>query len=131
MRLAVVGVAMLAITGMVGGAYAQQRGAPRTILQRADSAVPGYEVVAAGAEFQPGATTGWHTHPGEMVGYVFEGILVVEQEGRLATTLEAGKTFIIPAGIVHNDTNTGRTVARMLATYVVEKGKPLNSQIVR
>jgi quercetin dioxygenase-like cupin family protein len=116
---------------MVGGAYAQQRGAPRTIFQRADSAVPGYEVVAAGAEFQPDATTGWHTHPGEMVGYLLEGTLVVEQEGRLATTLEAGKTFIIPAGIVHNDTNTGRTVARMLATYVVEKGKPLNSQIVR
>jgi quercetin dioxygenase-like cupin family protein len=87
MRLAVVGVATLAIAGMVGGVYAQQRGAPRTIFQRADSAVPGYEVVAAGAEFQPGATTGWHTHPGEMVGYVLEGTLVVEQQGRLGEVI--------------------------------------------
>jgi hypothetical protein len=60
-----------------------------------------------------------------------QGTRVSGLASSVATTFEAGKTFIIPAGIVHNDTNTGRTVARMLATYVVEKDKPLNSQIVR
>ena len=37
----------------------------------------------------------------------------------------AGGSFLIPAGTVHNATNTGTGKARILATYVVEKGKPL------
>ena len=40
-------------------------------------------------------------------------------------TLEAGGTFLIPAGAIHNATNTGTGTARILATYIVEKGKPL------
>jgi quercetin dioxygenase-like cupin family protein len=131
MKLPVLGIAIPAMIAIVGGAYAQQRGAPRTIFQRADSAVPGYEVIAAGAEFAPGATTGWHTHPGEMVGYVLEGTFVVEQEGKSAVTLDPGQSFIVPAGTVHTNTNNSGTTARMLATYIVEKGKPLNSQVAR
>jgi hypothetical protein len=32
---------------------------------------------------------------------------------------------VIPAGQIHNATNTGTGVAKILATYIVEKGKPL------
>ncbi len=60
-----------------------------------------------------------------MVGYVLEGSLLIEQDGK-SSTLTAGQTVIIPAGVAHNNTNNSTTTARMLATYVVEKGKPLN-----
>jgi quercetin dioxygenase-like cupin family protein len=95
------------------------------VLQQADLSVPGREVVQAVAEFQPGATPGRHTHPGEEVGYVIDGTVSVEQDGKPAATLKAGQTFLIPAGTIHNATNTGSGVARILATYIVEKGKPL------
>ena len=40
-------------------------------------------------------------------------------------TLKAGETFFVPSGTVHNATNKGSSKARVLATYIVEKGKPL------
>jgi quercetin dioxygenase-like cupin family protein len=104
---------------------AQQGGFKRTVVQQSDLSAPGREVVQAVAEFQPGGTVGRHTHPGEEVGYVLEGSIVLEQDGKPATTLTAGQGFVIPAGTVHNATNKGTAPARVLATYIVEKGKPL------
>jgi quercetin dioxygenase-like cupin family protein len=104
---------------------AQQTGFKRTVLQQADISVPGREVVSAVAEFQPGATPGFHTHPGEEAAYVIEGTVILEVKGKPAVTLGPGKTFFIPAGTVHNATNKGSSMARVLATYIVEKGKPL------
>jgi quercetin dioxygenase-like cupin family protein len=110
------------LTGILA---AQQPTFKRTVLQQADISVPGREVITAVAEFQPGATPGRHTHFGEEVGYVIEGTLLVELDGKPPATLKAGGTFLIPAGTVHNATNTGAGTARILATYIVEKGKPL------
>jgi quercetin dioxygenase-like cupin family protein len=104
---------------------AQQPAFKRTMLQQGDISVPGREAITAVGEFQPGATPGRHTHFGEEVGYVLEGTLLVEQDGKAAVTLKAGSTFLIPAGTIHNATNTGTGTARVLATYIVEKGKPL------
>ena len=128
MRAATVTVAALALAGIVG-VGAQAPGFKRTVLQQGDLSVPGREAVTAVAEFQPGASPGRHTHPGEEIGYVLEGKVVLEQEGKPAATLNAGQTFLIPAGTIHNATNTGSGTARILATYIVEKGKPLTTPI--
>ena len=40
-------------------------------------------------------------------------------------TLKAGDVFFVPAGTIHAAKNVGSTTAAELATYVVEKGKPL------
>ena len=104
---------------------AQQPAFKRTVLQQSDISAPGREVVQAIADFEPRATPGRHTHPGEEIGYVLEGTFLVEQDGKTPVTLKAGGTFLIPAGTVHNATNTGSGSGKILATYVVEKGKPL------
>ena len=123
MRTATVIATTLVLAGIVVGA--QTPAFKRTVLQQADISVPGREVVTAVAEFQPGATPGRHTHAGEEVGYVIDGTISLEQEGKPAVTLKAGQSFLIPAGTIHNATNTGSGVAKILATYIVEKGKPL------
>jgi quercetin dioxygenase-like cupin family protein len=110
---------------LTGALAAQQPAFKRTVLQQGDISVPGREAITAVGEFQPGATPGRHTHFGEEVGYVLEGTLLVEQDGKAPVTLKAGGTFLIPAGTVHNATNTGTGTARVLATYIVDKGKPL------
>ena len=125
MKRTIVILVTLAAAGIVAGVSAQQAGFKRTVLQQGNLSVPGREVVTAVAEFQPGATVGRHTHPGEEAGYVLEGSIVLEQEGKPTVTLGAGKTFLIPAGTVHNATNSTAAQARVLATYIVERGKPL------
>jgi mannose-6-phosphate isomerase-like protein (cupin superfamily) len=42
--------------------------------------------------------------------------------------LKAGDPIFIPAGVVHDAKNFGTTKGRVLATYIVKKGKPVASQ---
>ena len=77
------------------------------------------------AELQPGGASGRHTHPGEEVAYVLMGPVTIEFDGKGAKTLQTGEAFLIPAGTVHNAKNMGTGVAKVVATYVVEKGKPV------
>ena len=122
MRAIALTVVAFALTGTLA---AQQPAFKRTVLQQADISVPGREVVSAVAEFDSKATPGMHTHFGEEIGYVIEGTFLIEQAGKPSVTLQAGGSFLIPAGTVHNATNTGAGKGRILATYIVEKGKPL------
>jgi quercetin dioxygenase-like cupin family protein/glyoxylase-like metal-dependent hydrolase (beta-lactamase superfamily II) len=96
----------------------------RTELQRHDLSVPGRESVQVRIDFEPGAAFGRHTHPGEEVIYVIEGVFEYEVEGK-PVTLKAGDVLFIPAGTVHAAKNVGTTNAAELATYIVEKGKQL------
>jgi quercetin dioxygenase-like cupin family protein len=100
-------------------------GVKRTDLQRHDLSVPGREVVQARVALDPGAAFPRHSHPGEEIIYVLEGSLEYEIEGKPPVTLKAGDVLFIPAGTIHAARNVGSVVASELATYVVEKGKPL------
>ena len=125
MKAAAVGFVTFVVVGVVVGVSGQQAGFTRTVLQERDLSIPGRQVVTAVVEFQPGATVGRHTHPGEEAGYVMDGTIVLEQDGQPPVTLGAGKTFFIPAGTVHNATSSKSARAHVLATYIVEKGKPI------
>jgi quercetin dioxygenase-like cupin family protein len=102
-----------------------QTGIKRTDLQRHDLGTTGREAIQVRVEFDPGATFGKHAHPGEEIIYVLEGSLEYQVEGRLPVTLKAGDVFFVPACTVHAARNVGNSPAAELATYVVEKGKPL------
>ena len=106
-------------------ARAQQPGVKRTDLQRHDLSVPGREVVQARVELDPGVQFPKHWHPGEEIIYVLEGSLEYQVEGKPSVTLKAGDVFFIPAGTIHSAKNVGSGPGAELATYVVEKGKPL------
>ncbi len=106
-------------------AQAQQPGIKRTDLQRHDLSASGREVIQVRVDFAPGAAFGRHRHPGEEIIYVIEGSLEYEVEGKPPVTLKAGDVLFIPAGTIHAAKNVGSVNAAELATYVVEKGKPL------
>ena len=106
-------------------AQAQQPGIKRTDLQRHDLSVPGREVVQVRVDLDPGVAFPKHTHPGEEIIYVVEGSLEYEVEGKPPMTLKAGEVLFIPAGTIHAAKNVGSGNAAEIATYVVEKGKPL------
>jgi len=66
-----------------------------------------------------------HTHPGEEIIFVLKGMLEYQIEGMPPTTVNAGDALMVPAETIHAVKNVGSSDAAELATYVVEKGKPL------
>ncbi len=122
-------IALLAGTWAVESADAQAPGFKRVELQRHDLGTPGREAVVARAEFEPGADVPRHTHPGEELGYVMKGELILEIEGQPPAKLKAGDVFFVPAGAVHSARNPGKSPAAVLATYVIEKGKPVATPV--
>jgi quercetin dioxygenase-like cupin family protein len=106
-------------------AQAQQPGVKRTELQRHDLGVPGREVVQVRVDLAPGVAFPPHRHPGEEIIYVIEGLWEYQVEGKPPMTLKAGDVLFIPAGTIHAAKNVGSGNAAELATYIVEKGKPL------
>lgn len=115
----------IVVVSISGSAMAQQSGVKRVDLQRHDLSIPGREAVQARIDFAPGAIAPRHSHPGEEVIYVLEGLLEYQVEGKPPVTLKAGEVLFIPAGTIHSAKNVGTGNAKELATYVVEKGKPL------
>ena len=108
---------------------AQPSGIRRTDLQRHDLSVAGREVVQVRVDFGPGAAFGRHTHPGEEIAYVIEGSLEYQVEGKPPVTLTAGDVLFIPTGTIHAARNVGKGNGAELATYIVEKGKPLVAMV--
>ncbi len=100
-------------------------GSTRTDLQRHDLSIPGREVLQARVDFAPGASFPAHRHPGEEIIYVLDGTLEYGVEGQPPVTLKAGDVLFVPAGVFHSARNLGTTPGSELATYVLEKGKPL------
>ena len=97
----------------------------RTELQRHDLGVAGREVIQSRIDFDKGAVFGKHLHPGEEIIYVIEGLLEYQVEGKQPVTLKAGEVLFVPARTIHAAKNVGKGNAAELATYIVEKGKPL------
>jgi len=120
-------IAAAVVVGAFAWTHAQAPGFQRTVLQRGDLSIAGHEGVMGRADFAPGASVGRHTHPGEEISYVLEGTITLEVQGKPPVTLKAGDVFFVEAGKVHDAKNTGTTPAKVVATYVVEKGKPMST----
>ncbi len=97
----------------------------RTEIQHEPSSIPGCEIVQVLTEFPVGVESGWHTHPGEEVGYIVAGTVQMMVRGRPTLTLHAGDGFLMPPGTPHNALDVGPGTGRMLSTYIVEVGQPL------
>jgi quercetin dioxygenase-like cupin family protein len=124
-RIMAVAVLIVASGLVLQVAPAQQPGVKRTDLQRHDLSVPGREVIQVRVDLDPGVAFPRHRHPGEEIIYVIEGSLEYEVEGKPPITLKAGDVLFIPAGTIHAAKNVGTGNGAELATYIVEKGKPL------
>ena len=106
-------------------ASVQLQGIGRTDLIQHDLSVPGREAVQALVHIPPGAAAPRHSHPGEELAYVTEGVLEYQLDGRPPVTLKVGEALFIPYGTIHAVKNVGSGNATELATYFAEKGKPL------
>jgi quercetin dioxygenase-like cupin family protein len=104
---------------------AQVPGLTRTDLQRHDLSVPGRELIQNRVDISPEAEPVRHKHPGEEIIYVLEGTLEYSIDGREPAVFNAGEVLLVPPETAHSVRNVGTRTAAELATYIVEKGKPL------
>jgi quercetin dioxygenase-like cupin family protein len=103
----------------------QAQGITRTDLQRSDLSVPGREMIQNRVELTPEAPAFRHFHYGEEIIYVLEGTMEYTIDGQDPLTVKAGEALTVPAQAVHAVKNVGSGPAAELATFIVEKGKPL------
>jgi quercetin dioxygenase-like cupin family protein len=96
-----------------------------TELQRHVLADIGREGVEMLIEIPAGTSTARHSHPGDDFGYVLEGTIVLQVDGNAPLTVKAGGTFFTARGHVHNARNIGSTTARVVDTYIIDKGQPV------
>lgn len=120
----------LALCFIAAGTHAQTApqqlpGITRADLLRNDLSVSGREVIQVRVDIPPGVVAPNHRHPGEEIAYVLTGTLEYRLDDGAPVTVRAGEALFIPAGTAHSATNSGRDTASELATYVVEKDKPL------
>ena len=122
-----------AIVVLIGGAFlsysAQQPTVTRKVLIQQDLAIPGYTAAMVSVEIPVGGREGRHTHPGTVMVVVQEGELTLDYEGKPTATYKAGQTFSVEPGKIHEGINKGKTPVHALASFVVEKGKPLTTQV--
>lgn len=127
-------IAFLTLLGTSGPLLAQQLPAAanqtanikRTPLQKFDVPGANYETVIGIAEIVPNVLIGRHTHPGPESGYMLEGEMTLLVDGQPPQEVKTGQSYKIPPGAIH-DAKSGPKGAKVIATYVVEKGKPLAS----
>jgi quercetin dioxygenase-like cupin family protein len=125
-------VAAPLVLALTGAAIAQQATAPvqptpvkRTPVGKIEVPGSNYEVITAVVELQPGFKAGRHTHPGSVMGQVVEGELMIAIEGQPEKIVKAGQSVEVPNGAIHDEGPVGPNPVKIIAVYVVEKGKPL------
>jgi quercetin dioxygenase-like cupin family protein len=123
--LAVVATSLIAVAGDL------KPQPTREILNRYDqSDVKGKEIVIGTAAIPAGAAIGYHTHPGDEVGFVLKGTLTLKTRGLPDRVLHAGDSFFNVRGAVHSvaaDANgDGGTAA---STWIVDRDKPLATPV--
>jgi quercetin dioxygenase-like cupin family protein len=129
-RFVVAGAIAAALAGAGIGALRAQQPAPevkRNIVLKQDMTVPGREAVMIQVEFPPGSAEIRHSHAGEGFGFLVEGTIESEADGKPTVTLKAGDHFYIPPGEVHRAVNKSGQTARADVVFIVEKGKPFST----
>jgi quercetin dioxygenase-like cupin family protein len=101
----------------------------RTPIGKVDVPGSNYEVVTAMVEIQPGFKAGRHTHPGTVQAQVLEGEFMIQFDGKPEQVFKAGQSLEVPNQAIHNEGAVGSVPAKLIAVYVVEKGKPLVNPI--
>jgi quercetin dioxygenase-like cupin family protein len=116
----------LALAALAAAALAQAPGVKRSLLQRADvTGAEEKECVVGTAEIGPGGSTGRHIHHGFELGYVAEGEGEFLVDGEAPRKIKAGDSYRVEARRPHEARNVGTGAFKVVATWVVEKGKPL------
>jgi len=94
-----------------------------TMLRTALEGVEGIEVLISDVWVPPNASLETHSHPGEELVYVIEGVAYHREEGQPEKVYTAGDTLKIGIGKVHSP-KTGDEPMRAIVVRIHRAGEP-------
>lgn len=131
---AVAALGLAVLSAPVAAATPAEGDVTRTDLARGDTTAP-VEIVTGGApstlivqglKLAPGASSGWHTHPGAEYSVINTGGVVLQTADNCAgTEFGSGQAVFIPAGVPHRVANENTGAADVVVTYTVPVDVPL------
>lgn len=98
---------------------------PLDLEQDVDMSGPPQQVVFMERDMAPGQSSGMHIHHGVEMNVLIEGAVRVSVQGQPPRVMHAGDSILIPREVPHEAVNIGDGPARIVITYVVDKGRPL------
>ena len=122
-------IAVVAVTVAGSWVNGQQPGVERKVLLQQDVMIPGYQAVMVAVTIPAGAREGRHTHPGTALVHVQAGVLTLDHDARPTASYKPGESFVVESGTIHEGINNGNTAVKAIATFIIEKGKPLTTQV--
>jgi quercetin dioxygenase-like cupin family protein len=129
-------MSMIAIVALTMNAAADESKSPaqpvRNIFERHDQSnvTPAKEILIGSAMLPAGSVMGYHTHPGDEVGYVLKGSLILKVRGQPDRVLKAGDSFFNPRGAIHSVmAPADGDGATAVSTWIIDKGQPLATPV--
>ena len=87
--------------------------------------VPGKVLIVSRTTYKPGVRFPWHRHNSQVVFYILQGAMDVQNKGDAPLTLKAGDSLLISPGTIHQHWNASTTQALVFLEYVlVDQGQP-------
>lgn len=96
----------------------------RRVLLQQDLPVANYQAVELAVDLPPGSREGRHSHSGVLIVHVLEGSMSFDLEGNATTTYNAGDTFAVETGQIHEGINNGSAGVKLIATLIFPKDQP-------
>jgi quercetin dioxygenase-like cupin family protein len=79
---------------------------------------------------KPGASSGWHAHPGPEQSVITEGTVFVQTGANCQPVgYSAGQTVFLPAGVPHVVVNRGPGDADVVVTYTLPADSPVREDV--
>jgi quercetin dioxygenase-like cupin family protein len=119
---------LIAVSSVTASAVDSQTVAPLKRTPIASHTLPAItvdHVPVVRLDFKPGQSTGKHTHPMPVVGYVLDGAFVVKVEGRPEQRFTPGQSIFEPANVTIERFDNASTTkpAVLIAHYLAGPGQ--------
>jgi quercetin dioxygenase-like cupin family protein len=97
---------------------------PEVLSRTAVPGAPWKLAIATRVTYEPGARVRKHYHTSQVVFYILEGGMVVQDDGKEPTTLKPGDSLLIKPGTVHAHWNASTTAKLLFTEFIlVDEGQ--------
>jgi quercetin dioxygenase-like cupin family protein len=92
---------------------------PEPLVRAGVPGAPGKISIVSRTTYQPGAEIRRHYHTSQIVFYILEGSMGVQEDGKETVTLKSGDTLLVTPGTVHRHWNVSRTAPLVFMEFIL------------
>jgi quercetin dioxygenase-like cupin family protein len=92
---------------------------PEVLVRQGVPGAPGKTAIVQRVTYEPGARNRKHYHTGQVVFYVLQGAMNVQEDAREPTTLNAGDSLLVKPGTVHTHWNASTTGKLVFLEFIL------------